>query len=72
MELALKDPKVTEKIPRAYLSLESKVRALVLSKAVSPPLMSWSEFKQLANECGLSDRSVVAAAQFLHDVGSLV
>jgi hypothetical protein len=55
-----------------YLSLENKVKSLVASKTLIPPTLSWKDFKTMAAECGLADRSVSAAAQFLHDLGSLV
>jgi hypothetical protein len=30
------------------------------AKVYAPPTMRWAEFRQMANECGLVDRSIVA------------
>lgn len=72
LELAWAQPSMGERIPASYLSLEARVKGLVAAKTLVPPTMSWREFRALATECGLADRSVTAAAQFLHDLGSLV
>lgn len=72
LELAWAQPSMGERIPASYLSLEARVKALVTSKTLVPPTMPWKEFRGLASECGLADRSVSAAATFLHDLGSLV
>lgn len=72
LELAWAQPSMGERIPASYLSLESRVKAIVATKAVVPPTMPWKEFRALGTECGLADRSITAAAQFLHDLGSLV
>lgn len=56
---ALKEKYLEEEIPKNYMLLEERVRSL--AKAITPPLMQWTEFKKLVIEAGISAEDASAA-----------
>lgn len=65
---ALQCPYMPEDIPKPYLRLETEIYNL-RSNPSKEPAIHFSEFKDLALQCGLEEENISAAATYFMDVG---
>lgn len=82
LELALKEKSMGEDIPVTWISLEDRVHwyrqlrkekmGKTMENAAAPPLIKWQEWKTLAMAAGIPDSNVLAATQYLTDLGEIV
>eukprot|EP00026_Physarum_polycephalum_P000783 Phypoly_transcript_00784.p1 GENE.Phypoly_transcript_00784~~Phypoly_transcript_00784.p1 ORF type:complete len:1126 (+),score=166.43 Phypoly_transcript_00784:12-3389(+) len=71
VQLAQTLPQFGKKMPASTIKLEEAIGKE--AKKRDPPLMTWSDYKQLALTCSINDdEQLNTATQFLHNLGSLI
>src|SRR5690242_9425182 len=61
-------------VPMSFIRLEEYLynHALTLSANAQPPIISWTEFQQIAVKHKLTLQIATTAARFLHNIGSII
>ncbi|KAL6057314.1 Myotubularin-like phosphatase domain [Balamuthia mandrillaris] len=70
LSTVLEQKHMGEEIPSSFAMLEEQIK--IARKAISPPILMMEDFKEMAIKCGVEDRSVASALQFMHDLGIIV
>eukprot|EP00005_Dracoamoeba_jomungandri_P014137 CAMPEP_0174277974 /NCGR_PEP_ID=MMETSP0439-20130205/61221_1 /TAXON_ID=0 /ORGANISM="Stereomyxa ramosa, Strain Chinc5" /LENGTH=1598 /DNA_ID=CAMNT_0015370339 /DNA_START=1040 /DNA_END=5837 /DNA_ORIENTATION=- len=70
LEVMLSQAHMGEEVPVSFTLVEEQL--VVARKVYSPPLMTLDQFTEMAVKCGVTEKGITTALNFMHDLGIIV